>query len=79
MYVVGHDNESMKLVVSEMSVSIGDRLYNYFSDLRPDEIARAAERVIENAVHGHEFPSSAYRRMEAAIWREAAVQPPSDK
>ena len=59
MYVVGHNNESMKFVVFEVPISIGDRLNNYFGYLRPDKVARAAESVIEDAVHGYEFPSSA--------------------
>ena len=77
MNVVGHDDKCMQIIVPP--ILIPNRVGHHFSHLRPLQVQRPRDGVIEQPVHGDKGLSRRDRRWERSIRRETSVQPPRQK
>ena len=79
MNVVRHHDIGVKLVVSQVPLSIANGSDHHVRDLRPAKVQRTSAGGVENAVHRQEGLSGSGCRGETAIRRKAAVQAPGEE
>src|ERR1017187_1846873 len=79
MHVVPHDGIAVEIVMAKKLCAIVNGFDDHARDLRLTKVQRAGTGVIENAIHRQKGFSRGSRRWEAAAWRKAIVQPPSEE
>ena len=80
MDVVGHHHKGMQDVVLMNVLPVQEGRNNEIGDLRPGQVERASDGLVQQAIHGHEGRSGVCCACgEVSVLRQAALQTPSNE
>ena len=80
MDVVGHLHRAMQDVEVMNILPVQEGRNNQIGDLRPGQVGRASDGLVQQAIHGHEDRSGVCCACrEVPVLRQAALQTPSNE